>query len=205
MISTQVYLSMLYGKDYIAIKKGLPSIDDDVFWTYLELDIAEIANEIPGVYIESCTDYVAKHKQEILKVLRKEENPLTTYGLLIRQYAHRLAMVRKRTKEFAENDSLSVSDLGEMDRIDSIGSKIEATSKLDHFDKEEPDQMLARITKRIQNYTFLTETEKQAVLYKHSIPIKSLTEFFTEEGIRQIALRAMLKVRLFELKRHVKN
>lgn len=199
---------MLYGKDYVALSKGRISSDDVEFWTYVELDICQIAEEKYNVSIEKCTDYVSQHKASILQKLSKAESPVKDYLSIIGPLAYNIARSKRKTLEIdkdpSDNQNEDIGDKTGGIKIQENSDSNGKNKKKDggEFDGDYEDEVLARTIKRINSYIFLTALEKQALVYKYASISEEIKRVFTEEGIRQMALRAILKIRLHELNKN---
>jgi len=198
----------IYGTNSATNIHKLSADDLDLFWQLVDMDICEYAITKVNVVIDTDLKYVMRKSAQIITALKKSSDPAKTYLKVITTLAKARAKRPQVLKQFNENQAVNDEDLNfwpkDMQQdsyVESGDFVVQVNTNMDGATFENPsievvEELERQLEKLVNNYTYLTNTEKSALLYKigksqaHPLPL------FNDTGIRHIGYRALIKKRL---------
>lgn len=200
---------MTQGLSYIKQNGGRISPDDEIFWLLLDSDIGAFADYKFGVVLTCNLEYLEKHKKAIVADISTFEDSNHGYKKIVREYAFNLAKRQKKVDSYGENTSAANANQNVEDVVnvtESLPAVLKSDSKemAPHINYEEindwgEDNVTERDARnRFADLDFLTALEKQAIFNKVVNKVDYPMPHFTEAGIRFIAHRALIKVKLYD-------
>lgn len=196
---------MILGTSYIQERKGKITMEDDCFWQLVDMDITFIANEKHHAYVDGNMSYVNDRKSRIYKEVNTSKTPEKTYESLIKEFGYNRAKRQKSAGEYNENIATTthLPDNQISERVGDVNVKSDvAPQKSDDipfYNSEEENKEIEpeKIQDYFSQFQRLTALETHALLNKTIGVEKHPMPLFNEKGIRLIAYRALIKMKLF--------
>ena len=198
----------IYGTNSATNIHKLSADDLDLFWQLVDMDICEYAITIVNVVIDTDLKYVMRKSAQIITALKKSSDPAKTYLKVITTLAKARAKRPQVLKQFNENQAANEEDLNfwpkDMQQdsyVESGDFVVQVNTNIDEPTFENPnievvEEMERQVEKIVTNYTYLTNTEKSALLCKIGKSQAYPLPMFNDAGIRHIGYRALIKKRL---------
>ena len=197
---------MTQGLNYIKQNGGSISPDDEIFWLLLDGDIGAFAEYKFGVVLTCNLQYFEKNKKAIIADISIFEDFDRGYKKIVREYAFNLAKRQKKVDSYGENTSAATLNVEVVNVTENSPAVLKSDAKEmppakddeGITDWDEGDTTDIDAHNRFADMDFLTALEKQAIFNKVINKVDFPMHHFTEAGIRFIAHRALIKVKLYD-------